>query len=251
MGYYVYKIVNKMGEVEYIGKTTDLQKRIYQHICAEGGKLKDETLSRFWGITFTEFESQCDMDLVELYLIAKLKPKKNVSCLGINHKLSFELDVSHLVWINVPMPLFSRRVVTTIADDLYFQSYGFRKHETLKDFPIYYYADMPAISIHQEGDFYYLTLQPYTSLEGFPRSYIAKNAEKTVSLEDVRHIGIELKDDTDEFKQDPTYDELMEAAQGLALEAEVPTCSGAMYLLIKSVLNSCVNKNNVSLVEVS
>lgn len=71
MSYYIYKYVNNNDIIEYIGQTTDLDRRIKDHT-------KDK-LKNFHGqIYYFECQNKTAMDSWEYFLIQKYHPKYNV-----------------------------------------------------------------------------------------------------------------------------------------------------------------------------
>ena len=72
MGNYIYRFLNKENEIIYIGKTTDLKRRIVTH-----DHLPKQCYNEKVKVEFIEFESPDEMDLAERYFIPKYKPKYN------------------------------------------------------------------------------------------------------------------------------------------------------------------------------
>lgn len=71
MSYYIYKYVNDNNIIEYIGQTTDLERRIKDHT-------KDK-LKNFHGqIYYFECQNKTAMDSWEYFLIQKYHPQYNV-----------------------------------------------------------------------------------------------------------------------------------------------------------------------------
>lgn len=71
MSYYIYKYVNNDNTIEYIGQTTDLDRRIKDHT-------KDK-LKNFHGqIYYFECQNKTAMDSWEYFLIQKYHPKYNI-----------------------------------------------------------------------------------------------------------------------------------------------------------------------------
>lgn len=73
--YYVYRFINKNGAIIYVGKTNDLDNRIYTHI--NDGHLPLECYSQVYKIQYLIFKTKVDMDIAELYFINKFKPLYN------------------------------------------------------------------------------------------------------------------------------------------------------------------------------
>lgn len=81
----IYRFFNINGEVIYIGKAKDLQKRLSNH-----NHLPKECYDERVEIDFAVFETIDDMDLAERYFIPKYKPKYNVMMKENN--LSVDID---------------------------------------------------------------------------------------------------------------------------------------------------------------
>lgn len=73
--FYVYRFLNKKGFVIYIGKTQDLDNRVYSHI--ENGHLPLSCYKEVDKIEYLELPTRVDMDIVEVYLINLYKPLYN------------------------------------------------------------------------------------------------------------------------------------------------------------------------------
>lgn len=70
---FIYRFISEDGELVYIGKTVKLSDRMYNHLNDTIGWQKD-----FKGIIeVVEMESNSNMSIMEMYLIAKYKPKYN------------------------------------------------------------------------------------------------------------------------------------------------------------------------------
>lgn len=75
MKHYIYRFLGERKELLYIGKTSNLKQRISGHLS--GSHLtKDKRLAIKY-IEYQEFENKVDMDIKEVYLIAKYKPPFN------------------------------------------------------------------------------------------------------------------------------------------------------------------------------
>lgn len=68
----IYRFLNQQGDVIYIGKAKDLQRRLKNH-----NHLPEECYKERVVVEFTIFETESDMDLAERYYIPKYKPKYN------------------------------------------------------------------------------------------------------------------------------------------------------------------------------
>jgi excinuclease UvrABC nuclease subunit len=74
--YYVYRFINENGAIIYVGKTSDIVKRINQHF-SENGHLPSVCYSSVASVECIELKSKIDMDIRELYFINKWKPMYN------------------------------------------------------------------------------------------------------------------------------------------------------------------------------
>lgn len=76
MGFYNYRFLNEKQDVIYVGKTKqDLSKRIYQHFNV--GHLPNECYKEAIRIEYIEFETEADMDFMEIYFINCFQPRFN------------------------------------------------------------------------------------------------------------------------------------------------------------------------------
>lgn len=72
--YYVYRFLNSLREVVYVGKTRQpLEKRIESHF-GSGGHLQKSQIATVTKVEFLELSSRIEMDIVELYYINMWKP---------------------------------------------------------------------------------------------------------------------------------------------------------------------------------
>ena len=70
----VYRFVNKVNEVIYIGKAKNLKQRLATHT-----HLPSSCYSECSRIEYLSFDNESDMDYAEKYFIPKFKPKYNVA----------------------------------------------------------------------------------------------------------------------------------------------------------------------------
>lgn len=68
----IYRFLNENSEIIYVGKATDLKKRMKNH-----KHLPKECYEETSRIEFTNFKTKSDLDLAERYFISKFKPKYN------------------------------------------------------------------------------------------------------------------------------------------------------------------------------
>ena len=75
--YYVYRFLDECGKILYVGQTTNLEGRMYQHFIE---KEKGEQLYEFTKkVEILELASQVDMSFIERYFIQKYQPVWNVN----------------------------------------------------------------------------------------------------------------------------------------------------------------------------
>lgn len=74
--YVVYRFISN-EKVLYVGLSSDFKRRIYQHKYA--GHLKQEWYNSVDRIEYIELETEVDMNIAEIYFIAKFKPAWNSS----------------------------------------------------------------------------------------------------------------------------------------------------------------------------
>ena len=75
MGYYVYVMYDENENVLYVGKTTSMKRRMYQHFKVD---FEDWKLDVKY-IKYMMLKTEIDMSIYEIFLINKLKPKYNTS----------------------------------------------------------------------------------------------------------------------------------------------------------------------------
>lgn len=78
---FIYRMFNNEGELLYVGKTTQLDYRLYAHFYKNPEKWKAEVSK----IDVCEFANEADMHIYEMYLITKYNPTYNrhASCTDI------------------------------------------------------------------------------------------------------------------------------------------------------------------------
>lgn len=75
--YYVYRFLDKSDNIIYVGKTIDINKRIYVHFSPRG-HLPLECYEKVSKIEYIECKNNTDMTMKEIYFINKFKPIYNV-----------------------------------------------------------------------------------------------------------------------------------------------------------------------------
>lgn len=76
--FYVYRFLDVLGTVLYIGRTNDLKRRLEQEHFSKYGHLPKECYDKCKTIEFMEFDSESEMKVYELYLINRYSPQYNV-----------------------------------------------------------------------------------------------------------------------------------------------------------------------------
>lgn len=93
--YVVYRFISN-EKVLYVGLSSDFKRRIYQHKYA--GHLKQEWYNSVDRIEYIELETEVDMNIAEIYFIAKFKPAWN-SSRTYDGKLGITIeDLDNLEW---------------------------------------------------------------------------------------------------------------------------------------------------------
>ena len=89
----VYRFLNELDEVIYVGKAKNLKNRLGSHT-----HLPPECYEERQKIEYVVFETEADMDFAERYYISKYKPKFNVAMAERDITINtFELDTK--VWL--------------------------------------------------------------------------------------------------------------------------------------------------------
>lgn len=91
--YYVYRFLDKSGDVIYVGRTENLKNRIKQHFSSSG-HLSGECYDKVDVIEYTTFNTKPEMDIYEIYYINKWKPKYNTMD---KHDVDMKLELNS-VW---------------------------------------------------------------------------------------------------------------------------------------------------------
>lgn len=90
----IYRFLNKNNEIIYIGKAKDLKMRLSHHI-----HLPKECYDERAKIEYTCMYTMDEVDILERYLIAKIKPKYNVDFSNKNIFINLS-EFDNLKWIN-------------------------------------------------------------------------------------------------------------------------------------------------------
>jgi len=133
---HVYKFLNKEKEIIYIGKSKNLNARLMSHF--EYGKEKWKEEVEF--IEYCEFKDGATMDIYEIYLIDKCKPKYNKN--SIYKTTQYE--------IILPTPKFKimdiNQIKTHIENKYKNIPYEFNKEELLNRYIFYIPKDREFIT---------------------------------------------------------------------------------------------------------
>lgn len=96
MNYYVYRfLINE--NVVYVGKTIDIDKRMYTHFTK--GHLPLECYEQIDAIQYIECKNNTDMNIKELYFINKYKPIYNTVNKSENDEVMIR-EFESIEWIN-------------------------------------------------------------------------------------------------------------------------------------------------------
>ena len=87
--YYIYKMFDNDNNLLYIGKTHNLYGRMNAHFSIETIK-KQPWKQEVYKTEVIELYNQYDIDIVEIYLIGKEKPKYNIDRVYENTSPSFD-----------------------------------------------------------------------------------------------------------------------------------------------------------------
>ena len=88
--YYIYKMFDNDNNLLYIGKTHNFYARMNAHFSAETLK-KQPWKQEVYKVEVIELYNQYDIDIVEIYLIGKEKPKYNIDRVYENTSPSFDI----------------------------------------------------------------------------------------------------------------------------------------------------------------
>lgn len=91
----VYRMIDKNGEVIYIGKSVGLKSRVRLHATED--KINDWFNMEVDRIEFHQFDEYGDCSIAEIYLITKIKPKYNKEFMSWDISITIE-DFENLTW---------------------------------------------------------------------------------------------------------------------------------------------------------
>ena len=96
---FVYRILNKDGEVIYVGKTESLPNRYNQHFSKASSHLPLKAREEVHKLQFMAMSSSALMDIKEIYYINLYKPKYNMSYVYDEDAFTIS-DFSNDVWLD-------------------------------------------------------------------------------------------------------------------------------------------------------
>ena len=154
----VYRFLNKLNEIIYIGKAKHLRQRLATH-----SHLPSECYAECVKIEYVSFETEQDMDYAERYFIPKYKPKYNTA-LG-EKEVTFDLpSLDNGEWkvlkkeLKIEGESFSKNVLNLntgieIMETLFFSDC---EKESRKGTGLYLMQDVVADFEKIENKFYYI-----------------------------------------------------------------------------------------------
>lgn len=74
--FYLYRFINKKGDIIYVGKSKDIRKRLLFHF-GTSGHLPEECYNETIKIEVLTLKTKTEMNIKELYYISKYSPKYN------------------------------------------------------------------------------------------------------------------------------------------------------------------------------
>ena len=117
--YYIYKMFDNDNNLLYIGKTHNFYARMNAHFSAETLK-KQPWKQKVHKVEVFELYNQYDIDIIEIYLIGKEKPKYNISEVHENMSPSFDINykIKNRFVINNPLNLILKKELIP-SDEIY------------------------------------------------------------------------------------------------------------------------------------
>ena len=101
--YYIYKFLSSSNEILYVGRTTNIEKRIKSHI--NNGHLPDTCYNNIDKIQYAILKNFTDMSLYEIYYINKYFPKYNTKDKDVNNK-DFTIELKEVIWIDFDFNIY-------------------------------------------------------------------------------------------------------------------------------------------------
>ena len=94
--YFVYKFIDADNQIIYIGKTIRLPARMVQHFKTDS-HLSDECYDHVKYVFYSSLNTKAEMDIYELYLIDKYRPRYNIKSVYEEEEIS-SIVLPELVW---------------------------------------------------------------------------------------------------------------------------------------------------------
>lgn len=116
--FYVYRFLDENQNVIYIGKTRQLRNRVWQHLHNKSN-IPYEGIKQVYNIEYIEFETECDMSIVEIYLINYYKPQYNTDSKGDLGKIHIDIP-NKWIQLNIHDNIIPSKNIT-YDDDIYLQ----------------------------------------------------------------------------------------------------------------------------------
>lgn len=89
---YVYRFIDSKGQILYVGKTVDIDRRMREHFGGKG-HLKDVCYNSTCKIEFMKFDTEVDSLIAETYFINLWKPPYNKLNKGNSNKRSTLIEI--------------------------------------------------------------------------------------------------------------------------------------------------------------
>ncbi len=100
MSYYVYKFLDEENNVVYVGKTRRaIKQRLTEHF--RRGFLPKEELDKVKKIEYVLLKESVEADVLEVYMIKKIKPKLNKTFNNDRGNVIFNVNEEELMWIKI------------------------------------------------------------------------------------------------------------------------------------------------------
>ena len=101
--YFIYKFLDKEGNVLYVGQTTNLIRRLYTHFKITNCHLPSKCYDNTEQILFAIVNDKKQADIYETYYIHKYKSKYNKTLLNIPEAFT---DLPKIQWEEISILLF-------------------------------------------------------------------------------------------------------------------------------------------------
>lgn len=192
---YVYEFINKNNEIIYIGKTVNLNIRMYQHF--NDGHLSKKCYNETCNIKYSECLNRDDMSIKERYLINKFCPKYNQQ---YNNNSKFNFSINDFDWKQLDKSKIkiksNCKKQTYNLVKKYIDRYGIKTYvisDKLKE------KYIKGIRTYIIGNKEYISLSHITSESRvFNRKFVLENLIKDnlINKDDVIRVNYRIKDNT-------------------------------------------------------